>query len=1087
MADKEATVFILDLGASMVRVSAGRDESDLDWCMRYVWDKITDVVAANRKTLCLGIVGLRTDETNNKLQADDGYENISVLQDLGQMTMSGLRTLQASIRPSNSWSGDAISAIVVAVDMVETFTKKLKWIRKIVLITDGQGAMDADGISDIAHKINDSAIHLTILGIDFDNPDYGFKEEDKTATKAANEATLRNLADACESAIFATMAEAIDELDLPRVKAVKPYKTYDGTLTLGDPETLPCAVNIGVERYFATHLARPLAATTVVFKSDQATGTQSTHTLDNDAGEGADFASVKQARAYKVNDPDAPGGKRDVEFESLARGYEYGRTAVYISESEHNITKLESQKSFSILGFIPSSKYEPFLSMGETCATFARQGDAKSELALSSLVWALDELESYAVARIVVKDGKDPLLVLMAPHIEPGLECLYDVPLPFAEDVRSYQFPPLDRVLTVSGQTLTNHRLLPSSELNEAMNDYVDAMDLSTYGTEGGMGSAEYATIDETFNPSIHRINHAVRIRAVHPERSLPQVPPALLRYSAPPEDLVERVHSRIKALIEVAEVKKVPPKAKGRRARESVKPISGLDVDALLSDKKKGQVSRENAIPDFKQALVDYTSTDEVEDVAKQMGAIVRGLITDSFGDSRYAQAMECVSVMRKELSRLEEPDIYNTFMRELKKALLSGALGGDRREFWYMVRSSRLGLIDKDEAEASAVLPEQADESFINGPVMYKAIDRPAFSLAQQSLFPIYFSLQTALPAVLALTFPGSTLAGVPNSVSGLLDVSSRWDSLVPIATMFVTGLVNLTVLLPATVKTMKERRGQCVLWSGDEVFPGVPETLEMLRSRGKRTIFVTNNSTKSRREYADKLHKQGIPSDVDDIFGSSYSAAVYISRILKLPPGRNKVFVIGEAGVETELAAEGVPFIGGSDVAFRRDVTADDFKGIADGSLLDPQVAVVLCGLDFHVNYLKLAHALHYLRRGALFLATNLDSTLPMHHDLFIGAGSVLAPLANATGKTPLELGKPSQAMMDAIEGKFRLDRAKTCMVGDRLDTDIKFGVQGKLGGTLHVQTGVNKKEDWQSSDAVAVPSFYADKLSDLLMTA
>ncbi|PFH57511.1 hypothetical protein XA68_14914 [Ophiocordyceps unilateralis] len=273
--------------------------------------------------------------------------------------------------------------------------------------------------------------------------------------------------------------------------------------------------------------------------------------------------------------------------------------------------------------------------------------------------------------------------------------------------------------------------------------------------------------------------------------------------------------------------------------------------------------------------------------------------------------------------------------------------------------------------------------------------------------------------------------------------------------------------------------------VLWSGDHVFDGVPETLALLRSKGKRTIFVTNNSTKSRQEYARKLESLGIPSEADDVFGSSYSAAVYISRILKLPPAKNKVFVIGEAGVEAELAAEDVPFLGGSDEAFRRDMTPDDFRGIADGSLLDPHVGVVLCGLDFHINYLKLAHALHYLRRGALFLATNLDSTLPMHHDLFIGAGSVLAPLANATGQRPLELGKPSQAMMDAIEGRFSLHRSRTCMIGDRLDTDIKFAIDGKLGGTLHVQTGVNKKEDWQRSDAVAVPSFYADKLSDLLL--
>lgn len=122
--------------------------------------------------------------------------------------------------------------------------------------------------------------------------------------------------------------------------------------------------------------------------------------------------------------------------------------------------------------------------MGEVCVTHAKRFDEKSELALSSLIWALVEVESYAIARIVTKDGKDPLLVLVAPHIEPDFECLYDVPLPFAEDIRSYQFPPLDRVITVSGQTLSKHRFLPSDELNDAMSEYVDAMDLSNYGID---------------------------------------------------------------------------------------------------------------------------------------------------------------------------------------------------------------------------------------------------------------------------------------------------------------------------------------------------------------------------------------------------------------------------------------------------------------------------------------------------------------------------------------------------------------------------------------------------------------------------
>ncbi|KXX72855.1 4-nitrophenylphosphatase [Madurella mycetomatis] len=271
--------------------------------------------------------------------------------------------------------------------------------------------------------------------------------------------------------------------------------------------------------------------------------------------------------------------------------------------------------------------------------------------------------------------------------------------------------------------------------------------------------------------------------------------------------------------------------------------------------------------------------------------------------------------------------------------------------------------------------------------------------------------------------------------------------------------------------------------VIWSGDHVFEGVVETLELLRSRGKKTVFVTNNSTKSRQEYLKKFTSLGIPSNEEEIFGSAYSSAIYISRILKLAPPKNKVFVIGEAGIEKELRSENITFIGGTDPAFRRDLTPEDTKGIADGSLLDPEVGCVLVGLDFHINYLKLSHALQYLRRGAVFLATNVDSTFPMSHSFFPGAGSMSRPLVYMTGQEPLALGKPSQAMMDAIEGKFQFDRERTCMVGDRLNTDIKFGIEGRLGGTLAVLTGVSKQSDWEAPDAVAIPAFYVDKLSDL----
>jgi len=105
----------------------------------------------------------------------------------------------------------------------------------------------------------------------------------------------------------------------------------------------------------------------------------------------------------------------------------------------------------------------------------------KAVIAMSSFVHALYELESYAVARLVTKDGKDPTLILLAPSIQADSECLFEVELPFAEDMRSYKFPPLDRIMTISGKVIKEHRNLPNQALKDAMDDFVDQMDISAF------------------------------------------------------------------------------------------------------------------------------------------------------------------------------------------------------------------------------------------------------------------------------------------------------------------------------------------------------------------------------------------------------------------------------------------------------------------------------------------------------------------------------------------------------------------------------------------------------------------------------
>lgn len=311
------------------------------------------------------------------------------------------------------------------------------------------------------------------------------------------------------------MAHAISELGIPRLKTVNSVPNYKGVMTLGDPESSNSTMRIEVHRYPRVMIARAPTASQFVKRQDPKKGeasTQSSATMsadglrsgaDGTAGPDTSLTVVRSSRAYQVEDAGAPGGKRDVDRNELAKGYEYGRTAVHISESDENVTTLETKASLEIMGFVPSkkvrwpilgtrsgiflliiNKYERYMNMSTSCIIIPQKANDKAGMALSSFIHALFELDSYAIARLVTKDDKPPLIVLLAPSIEVDYECLIDVQLPFAEDVRPYRFPPLDRIVTVSGKTVTEHRNLPNAQLQQAMSDYVDQMDLSTFGRD---------------------------------------------------------------------------------------------------------------------------------------------------------------------------------------------------------------------------------------------------------------------------------------------------------------------------------------------------------------------------------------------------------------------------------------------------------------------------------------------------------------------------------------------------------------------------------------------------------------------------
>lgn len=120
--------------------------------------------------------------------------------------------------------------------------------------------------------------------------------------------------------------------------------------------------------------------------------------------------------------------------------------------------------------------------------------------------------------------------------------------------------------------------------------------------------------------------------------------------------------------------------------------------------------MSTQNAIPDFRRLLDSAESIEALRDAAQQLGNIIEGRIKDSFGDIAYARALEEIKTLREEMIEMEEPVLFNNFARQLKRKLLAEELGGNRKDFWWEYRKSKLGLIDSKAAATSDAREEDA-----------------------------------------------------------------------------------------------------------------------------------------------------------------------------------------------------------------------------------------------------------------------------------------------------------------------------------------------------------------------------------------
>lgn len=227
------------------------------------------------------------------------------------------------------------------------------------------------------------------------------------------------------------------------------------------------------------------------------------------------------------------------------------------------------------------------------------------------------------------------------------------------------------------------------------------------------------------------------------------------------------------------------------------------------------------------------------------------------------------------------------------------------------------------------------------------------------------------------------------------------------------------------------------------------GAVESLDAVEGR---KLFVTNNASRSADEVAGHLRELGFTATGEDIVTSAQSAAHLLAA--QLPAGA-KVLIVGTDALANEISAVGL-------CPVRR---------------YDDEPVAVVQGLSMSIGWPELAEAALAIRAGALWVAANVDPTLPTERGLLPGNGSLVSAVRTATGAEPQVAGKPApQLLKDAVgRGDFRAP----LVVGDRLDTDIE-GANAAGLPSLMVLTGVNTARDAVYAEPARRPTFIGHDL-------
>jgi 4-nitrophenyl phosphatase len=221
-------------------------------------------------------------------------------------------------------------------------------------------------------------------------------------------------------------------------------------------------------------------------------------------------------------------------------------------------------------------------------------------------------------------------------------------------------------------------------------------------------------------------------------------------------------------------------------------------------------------------------------------------------------------------------------------------------------------------------------------------------------------------------------------------------------------------------------------------DRLLEGALRFIDLLREQKKEFLFLTNNSSKHRRQYAEKISRLGLPISEEFVLTSGEATALY----LKSQHPRARLFVVGTPSLEEEFRQHGF-------------------------QLVEQEPDYLVLGFDTTLTYQKLWTLCDFVRADIPYIATHPDFNCPTESGWMPDVGAMIAFVKAATGRDPdLVVGKPNRLIVDAAAAKMNLSINQLAMIGDRLYTDIALGQSSGIL-TVLVLSGETKIEDLTDS--------------------